>query len=194
MVRYNASSTATPTTHKQHHRTECADEPFESLQPILSWNVSQLQNDLSKFTFDADISTIASHGAFRWDLTDSPLFLNYSAPTVLNTQNETYLNVSDYAIVDYPYDRGYVYLVINGQDLPNLKRNVSAAHPIHLHGHDFVILAQEDSKFNGTLPAFKFDNPPRRDVALLYSGGYLAMAFKPDNPGKIFADSDLSTH
>lgn len=189
IVRYNASSTATPTTHKQHHRTACEDEPVESLQPILSWNVTDLQGDINDFTFDADISTIPTHGAFRWDLTNTPLFLNYSNPSILNTDNDTYLNVSDYAIVDYPYKRGYVYLVVDGENLPDLKRNVSAAHPIHLHGHDFVILAQENKQFNGTIPPFKTNNPPRRDVALLYSGGYLAMAFKPDNPGMCIAST-----
>ena len=56
---------------------------------------------------------------------------------------------------------------------------------MHLHGHDFVILAQSTAPYNITtsINTFKFDNPPRRDVALLPRGGYLAIAFKPDNPG-----------
>ena len=80
------------------------------------------------------------------------------------------------------YSRGYVYLVITGKNINDLDRNTPAAHPIHLHGHDFVILAQENSTFTG-VQNFTFNNPPRRDVALLYAGGYLALAFKPDNPG-----------
>lgn len=83
------------------------------------------------------------------------------------------------------------------------------AHPIHLHGksfflsfslfpipspltdnfffektgHDFVILAQIDREWDGTIPIMNTDNPTRRDTALLYAGGYLALAFKLDNPG-----------
>lgn len=84
------------------------------------------------------------------------------------------------------------------------------AHPIHLHGksfffsfplfchpipsdqqfsslkkkgHDFVILAQIDREWDGTIPVMNTDNPTRRDTALLYAGGYLALAFKLDNPG-----------
>jgi len=30
---------------------------------------------------------------------------------------------------------------------------------------------------------FNYDNPPRRDVAFLDGSGYLALAFRPDNPG-----------
>lgn len=91
VVRYNASSRAAPTTHNHHHHVDCADEPFASIQPVRNWNVSDLQNDINNFAFDADISTIATHGAFRWDLTDTLLFVNYANPTILNTQNETYL-------------------------------------------------------------------------------------------------------
>jgi len=78
-----------------------------------------------------------------------------------------------------------VYLVITGVNLSNLKRATPAAHPIHLHGHDFVILAQNNSAWDGhTIPKNNLINPPRRDVALLYKGGYLALAFKLDNPGE----------
>lgn len=53
-----------------------------------------------------------------------------------------------------------------------------------------MILAQEDAAWDGkTIPEMQHWNPPRRDVALLYSGGYLALGFKLDNPGEV---TDLS--
>lgn len=83
------------------------------------------------------------------------------------------------------FDRGYVYLVITGENFTTHRSQVPAAHPIHLHGHDFVVLDQRNSTYNeSTAPlGFNYDNPPRRDVALLPAEGYLALAFKPDNPG-----------
>ena len=48
------------------------------------------------------------------------------------------------------------------------------------------MLAQETASFDldtfdvGTL---HLDNPPRRDVAMLTSGGYMVIAFPTDNPG-----------
>ena len=75
---------------------------------------------------------------------------------------------------------------MDGVNLVNSpKLDTPAAHPIHMHGHDFVILDQSDSPFDTStaLKKFNFNNPPRRDVALLPRGGYLAVAFQPDNPG-----------
>lgn len=62
---------------------------------------------------------------------------------------------------------------------------LGVTHPIHLHGHDFAIIGQSTSAYDpNTSPnSFNFDNPPRRDVAMLPGGGFLAIAFKPDNPG-----------
>ena len=111
--------------------------------------------------------------------------INFSNPTILDLKNTTFS--ANYAVIPENYDKGYVYLVITEQGLPNFPGKTQAvnAHPMHLHGHDFVILAQSTAPYNITtsINTFKFDNPPRRDVALLPRGGYLAIAFKPDNPG-----------
>ena len=111
--------------------------------------------------------------------------LNFSNPTILNLDNTTFDPY--YAVVPENYSQGYVYLVITNTNLPGFPGKVPAQanHPIHLHGHDFVILAQSATPYNVTtsINTFNFSNPPRRDVALLPIGGYLAIAFKPDNPG-----------
>lgn len=84
------------------------------------------------------------------------------------------------------FQGNFVVLVVDGINLGNIgKKQIPAAHPIHMHGHDFVILDQSDAGFNTStaLQKFNFKNPPRRDVAMLPAGGYLAMGFQPDNPG-----------
>lgn len=63
IVSYNASSTGTPTTHPQHDRTACVDEPVEKLQPVFQWNVSNLVNSREDYMFDADISDVPFFGA-----------------------------------------------------------------------------------------------------------------------------------
>jgi len=40
----------------------------------------------------------------------------------------------------------------------------------------------------------KFDNPPRRDVALLPNGGFLIIAFKADNPGSWLMHCHIAWH
>jgi FtsP/CotA-like multicopper oxidase with cupredoxin domain len=61
-------------------------------------------------------------------------------------------------------------------------------HPIHLHGHDFYILGRGAGAFdyeNGPA-SLQYNNPTRRDVATLPSGGWMVMAFMTDNPGYVF--------
>ena len=65
---------------------------------------------------------------------------------------------------------------------------------IHLHGHDFAILQQVG---NATFPdkmCLKKDNPPRRDVVLLPSDGYVVIAFKTDNPGSWLMHCHIANH
>ena len=65
---------------------------------------------------------------------------------------------------------------------------------MHLHGHDFALLAQGNDSTQLHNATLKFDNPPRRDVALLPSGGFLVIAFKADNPGAWLFHCHISWH
>lgn len=67
-------------------------------------------------------------------------------------------------------------------------------HPIHLHGHDFWVLAQETGMYSGDTSAFNLANPPRRDVASLPGNGYLAIAFELDNPGAWIVHCHIAWH
>ena len=70
----------------------------------------------------------------------------------------------------------------------------SIAHPIHLHGHDFWILAQESTPWDGMTDSFRTINPPRRDTAVLPAQGYLAIAFRLDNPGAWLLHCHIAWH
>lgn len=65
---------------------------------------------------------------------------------------------------------------------------------MHLHGHDFWILAQEAGVFNGSTSHFNTANPSRRDTATLPGGGYLAIAFQLDNPGAWLCHCHIAWH
>lgn len=70
------------------------------------------------------------------------------------------------------------------------------AHPLHWHGMDVVVLAQQNTTFDpvNSYKAFNFVNPPRRDVVLVPAGGYIAIAFKPDNPGVWLLHCHIAWH
>lgn len=48
--------------------------------------------------------------------------------------------------------------------------------------------------FDGDTSKFKLDNPSRRDVATLPGNGYLAIAFKLDNPGAWLVHCHIAWH
>ncbi len=56
---------------------------------------------------------------------------------------------------------------------------------VHLHGHDFWVLASGTGTFDADTVTFQTTNGPRRDVAMLPASGYLVVAYYTDNPGVI---------
>jgi len=67
-------------------------------------------------------------------------------------------------------------------------------HPFHLHGYDFYVMAVDQFR-NGDSPESMSDKlfnsnfkrqslPARKDTIAVPSGGYAAVRFKADNPGK----------
>ncbi|TVY86080.1 Laccase, partial [Lachnellula willkommii] len=67
-------------------------------------------------------------------------------------------------------------------------------HPIHLHGHDFYVIAQDTGTYDSSTVSFNLTNPPRRDVAMLPASGYLVIAFKTDNPGAWLMHCHIGWH
>ena len=77
IIRYNKKSTAYPTsTQHKYIPVACSDEPYESLIPIVPWQVgNRPANDVEKDTFQAGLDrTRLQHEFFRWDLTDTALW------------------------------------------------------------------------------------------------------------------------
>lgn len=61
-----------------------------------------------------------------------------------------------------------------------------AAHPMHLHGHNFWVIHEGPGAWDGT--TVNPSNPPRRDVQILQPGSatapsHLVIEYNTDNPG-----------
>jgi hypothetical protein len=117
----------------------------------------------------------------RWQLFKGPLWLNYSDPTIFNPEGSTSLFQAQLSIntTFSSGDEQWLELLVTGP-----AEGSFASHPIHLHGHDFALLAQGNETFVPGQTVVKRGNPPRRDVALLPRNGFLLIAFKVDNPGE----------
>ena len=172
IVRYSTTSTADPTSTADSNLSngDCNDELLSNLVPHLPQTVVDPRQDE-----DLGVSIKAVGNLFKWQIGLNSMLVEWENPSLLqisegNTTFEAQENV-------YRLDTAneWVYFVIETQ-LP-------VPHPIHLHGHDFLILAAEkDAKYNDSV-ALNLENPPRRDVANLPAAGYLVIAFLTDNPG-----------
>jgi FtsP/CotA-like multicopper oxidase with cupredoxin domain len=87
----------------------------------------------------------------------------------------------------YPYDPQWnVYNFGSNSSVRLVLRNMAPlVHPIHLHGHNFWILAEGVGSWNGSV---NNSNPQRRDTQLLPPGNptnpsYLVIEYVANNPG-----------
>ncbi|KAL1966153.1 hypothetical protein VTN77DRAFT_4705 [Rasamsonia byssochlamydoides] len=204
ILRYEGAPTTTlPTTSTQPGISyACEDEPLASLKPVVRWEVgSSPANNVTDSTYEVGLQE--SRGARRWTIGERPLFLNFSDPTLLSLGNKTFN--PDYDVYKYDYENKWVYIIITGngsliRPVPVLDNSTrlfaGAAHPIHMHGHDFAILGRGDEPYDEeTDPlTFNYHNPPRRDVALLPINGWLAIAFRSDNPGVWLLHCHIAWH
>jgi hypothetical protein len=134
----------------------------------------------------------------RWDMHVAPFRINFSDPTILNPTQPKWPDYLDVVTMDNVTEDQWIWLLVSAPDQPPpdavaRRTFFPAAHPMHLHGHDFALLKQSTTAWsleekttelncNGT--GIKCDNPPRRDVVLLPASGFVIIAFKADNPGK----------
>ena len=140
----------------------------------------------------------------RWELGAQPLWINFSDPTITHLKDNVqwdidptfyHMGVVNQNTVDAADQ--WIYLLITSTNFPSFapgKTFIPAAHPIHLHGHDFAIVAQSSKPYWDSFVVIKQDNPPRRDVALLPANGYLIIAFKSDNPGSWLMHCHIAWH
>lgn len=169
----------------------CQDEPLASLVPFVPMTAG------TSSAFEASASTIpattpqglqtSDNGVvFQWFLNNGAINVNFTQPSLLSLAQGKGLNTT---LVSNPIvlqqNNEWVYFVIQNQFF--------AAHPIHLHGHDFSLLGQGEGLFDvSTMTStLNFNNPTRRDTAMLMGAapgpaapsGYTVIGFQTDNPG-----------
>lgn len=197
IIRYNSSSTANPGSSGGNRDSfGCADPPVEHLVPVVPRTVGKMVNNMTASDYlngalegYPDKSQL-SGPLHKWILGSASMYLNWSMPTLkhIKDTNDTdgSLMPADTTplFLDYE-DDSWVYYLIQNNSTEVVANHLfyRAAHPIHLHGHDFVILAQGDTNFNASDVTLNLNNPPRRDTAMLEVNGYLVIGFQIDNPG-----------
>ncbi|KAH8894446.1 hypothetical protein GQ53DRAFT_779958 [Thozetella sp. PMI_491] len=194
IIRYDASSTADPTTTDKGVVDNCLDTDRTLLNPVVEMNVTHLQSIVEEnLFFSTSLKTAHNKSYLTWTLNSTTFYLDWSEPTLkqVHDGNTSYADEEQVVTVGSGFQAGeWVVLVIDAAS-----SFIGINHPIHLHGHDFFILAQEAGvPWDGTTSGWNFDNPNRRDVAALPSLGYFAIAFQLDNPGAWIVHCHIAWH
>lgn len=179
VVHYQGSERATPTSSPKEYVEDCNDEPYESLTPYSPMDVGEQEVEISKLV--AAGPSPANPSLFKWTLGGTAFRSEFGEPTLRTiSQNGSIPHHSGDLAIEVPQLGQWVYVVIDSA--------IPLPHPMHLHGHDFHVLAQGAGLYNDSIP-LNLVNPPRRDTAIMPhdpangQGGYLVVAFKSDNPG-----------
>lgn len=95
IVRYDASSTADPTSASTvTASTSCGDEPYASIVPYLALDVGTIAAEA-----DEVLSFAASAAAFTWTINSSSLYLDWAAPTLEKVMAGDSVFPTDYNVV-----------------------------------------------------------------------------------------------
>lgn len=122
-----------------------------------------------------------SQGIFRWSFNGISFQGDLDAPALFDAV----------AGVNLPPERN-VYLTGTNETVRLIVINtLPAPHPMHIHGHDFQVLAEGQGTWDGTI--VNPSNPQRRDVHMSWAGAdstnpaiatnYQVIQYTQDNPG-----------
>lgn len=172
-VVYYSDSPSTPETTGYGFSDSCDDISADQLVPYVSKTVSSS----STWSEDEPVTIGAAptdSNLFWWYLNGTTLDVEWENPTLMQVyENVTTFNASS-AVLELNSLNDWVYVIIT--------TTLGVAHPIHLHGHDYFVVAQGTGTYSSAV-SLNLDNPPRRDTAMLPAQGYLVLAFQTDNPG-----------
>ena len=171
---------------------DCSD-PNANLVPYVPLNVPKNGTIPTNSTLDvgfAIVNVAVNQSQVQWNLNFTSIVAPWDKPTLQYVIDN---NTNDFPqrmnVVSLPDANAWTFWVIQaiGTAAPPIP------HPMHLHGHDFYVLGAGSGTFDNSQP-LNYNNPPRRDVAMLPAGGYLVLAFITDNPGAWLMHCHIAWH
>lgn len=178
---YYGDSASTPDTSAYSYTDSCDDMEASELIPSLSQSASTVYyNSDEPVTLGQNTDSL-----FRWSMNGTSMQVYWDNPSLLQLWNNQTSFTNTSGVVTLPKANKWSYVVIETTN--------AVPHPIHLHGHDFFVLAQGTGTYSSSAIS-TLTNPPRRDTAMLPGSGYLVLAFKTDNPGAWLMHCHIGWH
>ncbi|KAH6648191.1 multicopper oxidase [Truncatella angustata] len=170
VVRYDPSSTADPESTAYAWTDDCVDEDMDNLVPHL-----QIDAGASSVIKAFDVALDFSTGVTRWTINGTSFRSGWEEPTLEQAMDDVAVFEDAQQVVRFEVVDEWVYFVIES--------TLAITQPVHLHGHDFFVLAQEaGATYDVATVNLTTTNLTRRDVAMLPAAGYLVIGFRLDNP------------
>jgi FtsP/CotA-like multicopper oxidase with cupredoxin domain len=151
------------------------------------------QAPLDQFTPSANNTldvTLSTAPLVVWKINNSSISVDWDRPVLdyVLTGNTSYPTSENLVMVNQRNVWTF-WVIENESGIP---------HPMHLHGHDFLVLGASANNVGPFTAADKAQlratNPTRRDVTMLPGGGWLVLAFKADNPGSWLFHCHIAWH
>ncbi|KAK8250367.1 Cupredoxin [Phyllosticta capitalensis] len=178
IIHYDGS-TDTPSTKAYSYTDECVDESISDLVPYVARTMEVGTNLTEAVTVGYN-----SDDVFRWYMNSTSMEVEWANPTLKSVYNNDLDFTNTSGVVQLDTANKWYFVVIETSN--------TVPHPIHLHGHDFSIVAQGTGSWNGTISSTT--NPPRRDTAMLIASGHLVLGFETDNPGAWLMHCHIGWH
>lgn len=173
----NANTTLAPTTTGvSWDSNDCASDPLYLTTPYTTIKPP----DVPSITQHMEINVgVNGSGNALFTVNNSTFRANYNSPLLLLASEGT-------PLAPLPKD----WNIYNFSTHPSIRLHVTnlwdTPHPMHLHGHDFFVLAEGRGTWDGSIT--NPSNPLRRDTQLMRSGSpsdpsFIVLEFVADNPG-----------
>ncbi|CAG8948674.1 hypothetical protein HYFRA_00001794 [Hymenoscyphus fraxineus] len=164
------------TTGHSWQSNNCANDPLNQTVPLYPAQPPAMPAITESLLISVGLN---ESGFALFYVNNSTFRTNYNNPLLLLT------NLGNTSYPDNP--EWNVYNFHKNSSMRLVLQNVWATpHPMHLHGHDFWVLAEGKGDWDGEVT--NPDNPMRRDTHLMMPGtpdepSYLVIEWKADNPG-----------
>ena len=174
VIRYEDAGDKLPANNPPSRpQTGCANDPLSQTVPV-----SVKAPESNPYTIELNINLARNaSGTPQWSFNNQPFYGSMSDPL---------LPAAQAGRTDFPPER-VVYNTGSASSVRLVVYNpIRAPHPLHVHGHDFSVLAEGTGRWDGTI--VNPSNPQRRDTQQIRGGtpdapGFIVVQWVQDNPG-----------
>ncbi|KAI9685953.1 MAG: hypothetical protein M1820_010708 [Bogoriella megaspora] len=123
--------------------------------------------------------TVNETGHQEWQINDIAFRGNYNHPLLglAHVGNFSYPDDPEWNVYNFGSNAS-VRLVVNNES-PD---DTLLSHPMHLHGHDFFVVAEGEGRWDGST-IIRRENPQRRDTQMVRRAGFAVLDIVLDNSG-----------